>query len=320
MRVLGEVHFNTLLVAVLVLVSALAVDGQEIRLRVNEPIKYDGFTYRGRNWLEGIVLHQDADVIILKMFRGGGAVTVPIRTVTECQIRTTSEDSWKPTKWPLVETLSPESKPMSSPPLVAVPDVLNTDRPASTWTAYLGGGWYQMPQSSWSRMWSDLDIHLDGTHVNYATLGFSLRDSRRRSHEVALTVYGVRDRSFIAGEQFEADYSVMSLEVGQFVSKAVGGMTLGLVGSGGVARITDERKAPGVDVNDSLLAWPWSFGVRLQSCASSDRGIHYFAEVRYRHLPLTIGDRHDFHLGGSFLTLGVLYQHVQPNPSYSITK
>jgi hypothetical protein len=309
MRISDQVHLTTLFVVVLVLVSMSAVEGQEIRLRVNEPIKYEGFTYRGRHWVEGILLHQDADVTILKMLRGGGAVTVPNHTVTECQTRANSEDSWKPTEWPLVITPSRESEHTRPRTLMDVHDVLKTNHSPWTWAAHLGGGWYHMPKSSWSRMWSALDVHLAGSHANYATLGFSLRNSKRRSHEVALSVYGVQDRNFLAGEQFEADYSVVSLELGQFVSREVWGVTLGLIGSGGVARITDERKAPGVDVNDSLLAWPWSLGVRLQSCSSSDRGTHYFAEARYRHLPLTIGNQYIFHLGGSFLTLGVLYRH-----------
>ena len=51
--------------------------GNQIRVRVSEGIKYQGFLYKGSTWLEGSVAGVGPSEIVIRMEWGGGMVRIP---------------------------------------------------------------------------------------------------------------------------------------------------------------------------------------------------------------------------------------------------
>lgn len=78
----------------------------ELRVRVSEGIRYEGYVYRGRRWLEGDVVAIHNDSLVLKMSKGGqGIVSIPLGNITEIQKRYKG-GHWTAIPWPLDDAAS----------------------------------------------------------------------------------------------------------------------------------------------------------------------------------------------------------------------
>ena len=80
--------------------------GNQIRVRVSEGIKYQGFLFKGSTWLEGSVAGVGPSEIVIRMEWRGGMVRIPFNLITELQMRKSSEQNWAAVEefaWPVPE-------------------------------------------------------------------------------------------------------------------------------------------------------------------------------------------------------------------------
>jgi len=414
-------------ITVSMVVTATAV---ETRVRISQAIRYEGFTYSGRHWLEGWTTAVSPDTLILRMTHGGGLVRVPLSTVVELQVRGTPEDDWLGLTWPddnleqlrltlglstsisQTSSLKPESgwsprvayieedgtevlliddsipatinqeirdrvglfsnivnfesaqylrlpsrtyavrlttydesglthtviKPVSIGGLQAlaarqsgaesqltprktprVPEPAPSTKAQhmsssqATTLIYGGGGYHLVPGSDFTQELEEIGIELSGANTRAGTLGAMFEKSSKTYIDVALVLYGTRDRIASLGQIVEADFSVKSLEATWHRVLKTQPMIFTLFTGYGVAMVQDERRFGAlVDINDEIVAWPYSIGLRLISSRRRQAGLGGYVEARYRFLGLEFKNSQtnrttDFHLGGLFLQLGAIY-------------
>jgi hypothetical protein len=186
--------------------------------------------------------------------------------------------------------------------------------PSQAQTLIYGGGAYHfVPDSEFSDYLKTIGLDLSGANTRAGSIG-AMFETRKRSYvDVALVVYGAKDRQFSFGQTSEADFSVKSVEAAWhrvLVSRPV---LFSLFTCFGAALVQDERQFGGiVGISDEITAWPYSVGMRLISSSQRKSGFAGFVDARYRWLALKFRNSATrqtaaFELGGLFLQLGVAY-------------
>lgn len=178
---------------------------------------------------------------------------------------------------------------------------------------YGGGAYHLVPDSDFTQELEALGLELSGANTRAGTLGAMFETSSRNYMDVALVVYGTRDRIVSLGQILEADFSVKSIEATWHRVLIPRPMICTLFTGFGAALVQDERRFGSlVDISDEVTAWPYSIGLRLISSGRRQAGFAGFAEVRYRWVGLRFKNSQtnkttDFELGGPFLQFGVAY-------------
>ena len=68
---------------------------KEVRVRTTEKIKYKGFTYSDKHWIEGMASGLTDKALIIFMSSGERNIRVGVSTITEMQTRGSSFESWE---------------------------------------------------------------------------------------------------------------------------------------------------------------------------------------------------------------------------------
>lgn len=269
----------------LVAVSAGVALGQapQTRVRVSEPVRHGGFAYSGSRWLEGQAAAVLPDTLVLQM-ANGARLAVPLRVVSELQIRAQAERPWEAVpggSWlpsgerlaAVVDSVYQASLVQSRPvqPLwsaAPVPEPQTSPASAagsgarSKLVVYLGGAYHLLPASTFRDDLEGVGLHLSDPGAG--SIGVMYWRRANIVLDVALAVYGARDRALYQGELAEAEYRVRSLELGFDRILTDGRLALASLAAAGVATVSDKRQfGSALGTNDQIVAWPFSLGLRL---------------------------------------------------------
>ena len=85
-------HTNAVLLLLLLPLTSLAAEetpsiepGARVRIKAHE-IRYRGYMYKGRHWIEGSVVSLNADTLVLKVKLGGNSLAIPRASITKFEM------------------------------------------------------------------------------------------------------------------------------------------------------------------------------------------------------------------------------------------
>ena len=71
----------------------------EIRARVKDAVRYEGFAYGGRHWLTGTAVGTSDSTLTLRMRSGGGTVVLSLRNIVQLETRGSPTSPWRSVTW-----------------------------------------------------------------------------------------------------------------------------------------------------------------------------------------------------------------------------